>query len=422
VRIVKDNGSVVRKFTDVISSLVDTEAKYSLLDCERYNVPMWSVEKTFTAGTYLYDNWEYLVGDLPSTKVNAICIPEWVKTSYNKNIFMSFLCGLIDTDGSCGGNKVQYATISEKMVDDLCVYCPLYGIYPWKTSITADEYNASNKTGYRAVHTSYKVYFNSHEFWNYSSFLQNDKKREKILEDQKSRKYLFYPLTVPSSKISEEEEKLWAKEDTTWGEKTKNLSQYNQRYHFRSKLGKTGSTCASVYNRNGVSFQHLLHYDKVIGIETELDITENFKDITVEDNNSYFTGEGSYFVSHNCGYRILPEDINKLPVVKHALITRKDTKDADYVIPDSREGWIKLLGKVLKAHFYSGQGFTYSCTLLRSKGAPIKTFGGLSSGPEILCDGMDKISSVLNKRVGQKIRPVDALDIMNIIGYIVVSG
>jgi ribonucleotide reductase class II len=122
------------------------------------------------------------------------------------------------------------------------------------------------------------------------------------------------------------------------------------------------------------------------------------------------------------GYRLLPEDVAKLPVVKYALVTRKDTKDADYIVPDSREGWVKLLGKVLKAHFYSGQNFTYSCTLLRSKGAPIKSFGGLASGPEVLCDGLEKISGILNKRVGQKIRSVDALDIMNIIGMIVVSG
>lgn len=122
------------------------------------------------------------------------------------------------------------------------------------------------------------------------------------------------------------------------------------------------------------------------------------------------------------GYRILPEDVDKLPIVKHAVITRLDTKDADFIVPDSREGWVKLLGKVLKAHFYSGKDFTFSCTLLRSKGAPIKSFGGIASGPDVLCDGMEKISAVLNKRAGLKMRPIDALDVMNIIGMIVVSG
>lgn len=122
------------------------------------------------------------------------------------------------------------------------------------------------------------------------------------------------------------------------------------------------------------------------------------------------------------GYRITKEDVEKLPEPKYSLITRMDTHDADFIVPDSREGWIKLLGRVLKAHFYSGKSFTYSCVLLRSKGAPIKGFGGLASGPDVLCEGMKKISEVLNNRVGQKMRPVDALDIMNIIGMIVVSG
>ena len=123
-----------------------------------------------------------------------------------------------------------------------------------------------------------------------------------------------------------------------------------------------------------------------------------------------------------CGYRILPEDMEHFPEIKYCQIIRKDSKDADFIIPDSREGWVKLLGKVLKSHFYSGKGFTYSCVLLRSKGAPIKSFGGLASGPDILCEGMGKITDILNLRAGQKLRPVDALDIMNIIGMIVVSG
>jgi len=122
------------------------------------------------------------------------------------------------------------------------------------------------------------------------------------------------------------------------------------------------------------------------------------------------------------GYRILKQDVKDLPIVKYACVVRKDTNDADFIVPDSREGWVKLLGKVLKSHFYSGEGFTYSCILLRSKGAAIKSFGGIASGPDSLCEGMRKINIVLNNREGKKIRPIDALDIFNIIGELVVSG
>jgi ribonucleoside-triphosphate reductase len=60
--------------------------------------------------------------------------------------------------------------------------------------------------------------------------------------------------------------------------------------------------------------------------------------------------------------------------------------------------------------------------LIRGFGAPLKTFGGTASGPEILIEGIADICKILDARVGKKIRSVDALDICNIIGKIVVAG
>lgn len=123
------------------------------------------------------------------------------------------------------------------------------------------------------------------------------------------------------------------------------------------------------------------------------------------------------------GFNIQKENVYQLPKVKSKIkIERKETNDADFVVPDSREGWVKLLGKVLKAHFYSGEGFTYSTVCVRGKGAPIKGFGGTASGPEELCWGIQEIHKILNSRSNKKLRPIDCLDIMNIIGYVVVSG
>lgn len=123
------------------------------------------------------------------------------------------------------------------------------------------------------------------------------------------------------------------------------------------------------------------------------------------------------------GFNIQKENVYQLPKLKGKIkIERKDTNDADFVIPDSREGWIKLLGKVLKAHFYSGESFSYSAVCIRSKGSPIRGFGGTASGPEELCWGINEIHKILNSRANKKLRPIDCLDIMNIIGFIVVSG
>jgi ribonucleotide reductase alpha subunit len=126
------------------------------------------------------------------------------------------------------------------------------------------------------------------------------------------------------------------------------------------------------------------------------------------------------------GYNIQREHVNKLPPVskKFSKPIRQDDPSADYIVPDTREGWVGLLGKVLKAAFYADRkhSFTYSTQLIRGYGVPIKGFGGTASGPEILVQGIDQIATVIEARRGQQLRPVDCLDIMNIIGSIVVAG
>jgi hypothetical protein len=128
------------------------------------------------------------------------------------------------------------------------------------------------------------------------------------------------------------------------------------------------------------------------------------------------------------GFNIQRKNVEKLPAVKDwfRAPTRVDNGGADYIIPDSREGWVKFLGKVLKSAFLSETAdngtFTYSTQAIRGKGTPIKGFGGVASGPEDLCWGIGEISKILENKKGKKIRPIDALDIMNIIGAIIVAG
>lgn len=144
---------------------------------------------------------------------------------------------------------------------------------------------------------------------------------------------------------------------------------------------------------------------------------------TVVDNIKAFTWTmDALMLGSGVGYNIQREYVYQLPKVKKVKIVRQDTNDADFIVPDSREGWIDLLDRTLKAHFESGKGFTYSTVCVRGKGSAIKGFGGVASGPEELCWGIEQISNVLNARAGKKIRPIDALDIMNIIGFVVVSG
>ena len=123
------------------------------------------------------------------------------------------------------------------------------------------------------------------------------------------------------------------------------------------------------------------------------------------------------------GYNIQREHVYQLPKVKKKVkVQNVKDKGADFIVPDSREGWTDLLKRVLEASFVTGEGFTYDTSLVRPAGEPIKGFGGTASGPNDLIWGMQEVNRILNERSGQRLRPIDCLDVMNIIGKIVVAG
>lgn len=115
--------------------------------------------------------------------------------------------------------------------------------------------------------------------------------------------------------------------------------------------------------------------------------------------------------------------VDKLPAIsQHKAVAARHEKDADLIVPDKREGWVQLLEETLKAYFGQRPGFDYSLQLIRPKGTPIRTFGGVASGPGILEEGIKKISGLLDSAYGRKLTSVEVLDICNIIGSVVVSG
>ena len=123
------------------------------------------------------------------------------------------------------------------------------------------------------------------------------------------------------------------------------------------------------------------------------------------------------------GFSVERSKIHDLPKVKAGVsITHERSNDADIIVPDSRQGWRRLLHAVLKSYFETGKSFSYSTILIREFGAPLKTFGGTASGPGALIDGIADICKVMDNRIGKKLRSIDVLDICNIIGRIVVSG
>lgn len=96
--------------------------------------------------------------------------------------------------------------------------------------------------------------------------------------------------------------------------------------------------------------------------------------------------------------------------------------ELEYSIPDTREGWIESLKMALNA-FFKGDAFPiFDYSQLRPKGAPIKTFGGVSAGPDPLIKLHNQIYDLFTKKEGELITGQDIVDVMNMIGVCVVSG
>jgi ribonucleoside-triphosphate reductase len=152
---------------------------------------------------------------------------------------------------------------------------------------------------------------------------------------------------------------------------------------------------------------------------------QNCAFVTVDSPRAFTWTFDMLMLGSGVGYNIQREYVYKLQPVNEQFVrpVRHDSADADFIVPDTREGWVELLQRTLDSAFGNHRpGFRYSTQLIRGKGAPIKGFGGIASGPEDLCWGIGEISRVIQGRAGKQLRPIDCLDIMNIIGYVVVSG
>ena len=95
-----------------------------------------------------------------------------------------------------------------------------------------------------------------------------------------------------------------------------------------------------------------------------------------------------------------------------------------YVVGDSREGWVDLIRTVLNSFVGKGhypKNIDYS--KVRPRGAPIKGFGGIASGPQPMIDLVENLTKLLKpKKKAYKISSAQIVDIFNYIGKCVVAG
>ncbi len=95
--------------------------------------------------------------------------------------------------------------------------------------------------------------------------------------------------------------------------------------------------------------------------------------------------------------------------------------EGQIVIDDTREGWVAALRHTL-SYAYTGAPLTLNLSSIRSRGTPIKTFGGIACGPGPLAQLCREVWSIVRGAAGRKLTSVECLDITNHIGVCIKSG
>jgi len=103
-------------------------------------------------------------------------------------------------------------------------------------------------------------------------------------------------------------------------------------------------------------------------------------------------------------------------------IQQPDFTNDNYVIADSREGWVESVKILLNGFFFGAKVPQFDYSAIRPYGAPIKGFGGTSSGFGPLKELHDSLRELYSERAGQPITSVDIVDTENLIGRCVVAG
>ena len=153
------------------------------------------------------------------------------------------------------------------------------------------------------------------------------------------------------------------------------------------------------------------------------DSLQNCWTVVVNNIESFCFTFNQLMLGGGVGFNLHPQYVYELPTVAfNPGIDRVSSPDCDFIVPDNRQGWVELLERALRSFFETGQNVTFNASSIRPAGQPISSFGGTASGSEGGVRGLEQIVQVLRSRYRQKLRPIDCLDIMNIIGSIVGAG
>lgn len=139
--------------------------------------------------------------------------------------------------------------------------------------------------------------------------------------------------------------------------------------------------------------------------------------MTVDDLRAFSDAVLLLMNGTGVGFSCAREWVGKLPEIK----MQRNIPPLVHTIEDSKEGWAEALTVGLEA-WYSGRDckFDYSC--VRPLGEPLKTFGGISSGPEPLRQLLTFARETIINAQGRKLTSLECHDIMCECASVIVAG
>lgn len=117
------------------------------------------------------------------------------------------------------------------------------------------------------------------------------------------------------------------------------------------------------------------------------------------------------------GFSVERQFINKLPEVNEHF----EDSDTVIMVSDSKAGWARAYRELISM-LYVGQVPKWDISRLRPAGAPLKTFGGRSSGPDPLVDLFIFTIDKFRTARGRRLTSLECHDLLCKIGSVVVVG
>ena len=139
-----------------------------------------------------------------------------------------------------------------------------------------------------------------------------------------------------------------------------------------------------------------------------------------------------YILMHGTGigFSVEKRCVNQLPEVPSVLISQEAAKSNDkidnkfkydFVVDDAKYGWKDGFQHIIEG-LYSGVIPEWDLSLIRPRGALLKTFGGRASGADPLIKLREEVLKIFMDARGRKLTPRECLDIICHIAKVIIVG